>query len=75
MGEQSRSDRLAALMIALLLIATAWGNAVALLLLALLGLVGGAIFLRKSIGPSEALVATASFALAIVIALLLLLER
>jgi len=74
MNNQSLSDKLAALAIAVLLILTAWGNALAMLVVAVLGLVVGLVFFRKSIVRGGALAATVGFVLAIVIALVMLLR-
>ncbi|MGA9351205.1 MAG: hypothetical protein WBW48_20700 [Anaerolineae bacterium] len=74
MNDQSLSDRFAALAVAVLLILTAWGNAVAMLVVAVLGLVVGLLLFRKSITRGGALAATVGFVLAIVIALVMLLR-
>jgi hypothetical protein len=74
MNNQSLSDKLAALVVAVLLILTAWGNAVALLVVAVLGLAVGVLLFRKSIARGGALAATVGFVLAIVIALIMLLR-
>ena len=74
MNNQSLSDKLAALAVAVLLILTAWGNAFAMLVVALLGLVIGLLFFRRSIGRGGVLAATVGFILAIVIALIWLLK-
>ena len=72
MNNQSLKDKLAALAVAVLLVLTAWGNAVAMLVVAALGLVVGLIFFRKSITQGGALAATLGFVLAIIIALVIL---
>jgi hypothetical protein len=46
MNSQSQSDKIAAAAVALLLILTAWGNAVVMLIFAVLGLVVCVILLR-----------------------------
>jgi len=74
MNDQSLSDKFAALAVAVLLILTAWGNAVAMLVVAVLGLVVGLLLFRKSITRGGALAATVGFVLAIVIALVMLLR-
>ena len=74
MNDQSLNDKLAALAVAMLLVLTAWGNAVAMLVVAALGLVVGLLFFRKSITQGGALAATVGFVLAIVIALVMLLR-
>ncbi|MCJ7667742.1 MAG: hypothetical protein MUP04_05595 [Anaerolineae bacterium] len=72
MNNQTLSDKFAAIAIAVLLILTAWGNALAMLIVSLLGLVVGFLFFRKSIARGGALAATVGFVLAIIIALVLL---
>jgi len=74
MNNQSQSDKFAAIAIAVLLILTAWGNALAMLVVSLLGLVVGFLFFRKSIARGGALAATVGFVLAIIIALVFLLR-
>ena len=65
--------RLAALAVAVLLILAAWGNAVAMLVVGVLGLAVGFLLFRKGITQGGALAATVGFVLAIVIALVMLL--
>lgn len=74
MNNQSLSDRFAALAVAVLLILTAWGNAEAMLAVAVLGLVVGLLLFRKSITRGAVLAATVGCAVAIVIALVMLLR-
>jgi hypothetical protein len=74
MNNQSLSDKLAALAVAVLLILTAWGNAEVMLAVAVLGLAVGALFFRKSIARGGALATSVGFVLAIVIALIMLLR-
>jgi hypothetical protein len=74
MNNQSLSDKLAALAVAVLLILTAWGNAVVMLAVGALGLAVSALFFRKSIARGGALAASVGFVLAIVIALIMLLR-
>lgn len=74
MNNQSLSDRFAALAVAVLLILTAWGNAVAMLVVAVLGLVVGLLLFRKGITRGGVLAATVGCALAIVIAPVMLLR-
>lgn len=74
MDNQSLSDKLAAVSVALLLILTACGNAVVMLVVAALGLVVSVIFFRKSITRGGALSATLGFVLATAIALIMLLQ-
>jgi hypothetical protein len=72
MNNQTLSDKFAVIAIAVLLILTAWGNALAMLVVSVLGLVVGLLFFRKSIARGGALAATVGFVLAIIIALVLL---
>lgn len=74
MDNQSLNDKLAAVAVSLLLILAAWGNAVVMLIVAVLGLVVSVLFFWKSIGRGGVLSATLGFALAIAIALIMLLR-
>ena len=74
MNNEARSDQFAAIAVALLLILTAWGNALAMLVVSAFGLVVGMLFFRKSMARGGALVATVGFLIAIVIALIMLLR-
>jgi hypothetical protein len=74
MNNQSPSEELAALAVAVLLVLTAWGNAVVMLVVAALGLAVSALFYRKSLARGGVLAATVGFVLAIVIARLMLLR-
>jgi hypothetical protein len=74
MNNQEPSDRLAALVVAVLLILAAWGNALVMLVVAALGLAGCVLFYRKSISRGGVLAATVGLVLAIVIALTMLLQ-
>ena len=74
MNNQSLSDKLSALAVAVLLILTAWGNAVAMLVVAVLGLILISLFFRKSVARGGALAATVGFASAVAIALIMLLR-
>jgi hypothetical protein len=74
MENQSLDDKLAAVAVSLLLILAAWGNAVVMLVFAMLGLVASALFFRKSMARGGALSATLGFALAIAISLVMLLR-
>jgi hypothetical protein len=69
MNDQSLSDKITALAVAGFLILTAWGNAIAMFVFALLGLILGLLFFRRSIGRGGVLAAIVGFTLAIVIAL------
>jgi hypothetical protein len=72
MDNQSLSEKLAAVAVALLLILTAWGNAVVMLVVAAIGLVVSVILFRKRIARGGALSAALGFVLAIAIALIML---
>jgi hypothetical protein len=72
MDNQSRSDKLAAVAVALLLILTAWGNAVAMLVVAVLGLVASVLFYQKRISHHAVLSAMLGFVLAIATSLIML---
>jgi hypothetical protein len=74
MDKESLSDRFAALAVAMLLILTAWGNAMAMLVVAVLGLAVGVLLFRKSITRGGLLAATVGFVLAIIIAVMMLLR-
>ena len=74
MNNQSLNDTLAAVAVGVLLILTAWGNAVVMLVVSVLGLALGLLLLGKNITRGGALAATVGFALAIVIALVMLLR-
>lgn len=74
MNDRSQSDRVAAPVVAVLLILTAWGNAVAMLAVSVLGLALGVLFFRKSLTKGPALAATLGFLLVIAIALIMLLR-
>lgn len=74
MDNQSLSDRLAAVAVALLLILTAWGNAAVMLITAVLGLLLGVVLFRKRLARGGALSATLGCMFAIAIALVLLLQ-
>jgi len=73
MDNQSLSDKLAAVAVAVLLILTAWGNAVVMLVVAALGLAVMVFFLRKNVARGGTLAATVGFVLAIGLALIPLL--
>lgn len=70
----SIADRLVAVTIVVLLLLTALGDATALLLMGVLGLLIGALLLPKHMSHGEALAAAVSFAVAIVIALIMLIR-
>ncbi len=66
------SDQFAALMVVLLLLLTALGNALLLFIFALAGLLAGMYYYRGSMGRGGALTATAAFTAALIIALFML---
>ncbi|MGD2147079.1 MAG: hypothetical protein PVH41_10325 [Anaerolineae bacterium] len=74
MNNQQTSDKLAALVVAVLLILAAWGNAIVMLVVAALGLAVCVLYYRKSISRGGVLAATVGLVLAIVIALIMLLK-
>ena len=73
MNDESLSDKMAAVAVALLLILTAWGNATIMLIVSVLGLVLSAILLRKRITQGGALPAALGCVVAIAVALVMLL--
>lgn len=73
MDNQSQSDKIAAVAVALLLILTAWGNAVIMLIVAVLGLVASVIYFRRRTTRGGALSAILGFVVAVAIALIMLL--
>lgn len=75
MDEQTLSERLAALVVAVLLILTALGNAILMSIVGALGLVAGLLFFRKQMAKGGALAAIVGCALALVIGLVMLLAR
>jgi len=74
MDNQSLSDKLAAIAVALLLILTAWGNAVIMLIVAALGLAVSVILFCKQITRGGVLSATSGLVLGIAVALIMLLR-
>ena len=74
MENQSLDDKLAAVAVSLLLILAAWGNAVVMLVVAVLGLFVSVLFFRKRMARGGALSATLGFALAIAISSIMLLR-
>jgi hypothetical protein len=72
MDNQSISDKLSAIVVAVLLILAAWGNATVMLIVSILGLVAMLLFFRKNITRGGALTAAVGLALAIGIALVIL---
>jgi len=66
MNKQSTSDKLSAVIVAVLIILTAWGNATVMLIVAILGLLVGLLFIfRESKTRGGALAATVELAIAI----------
>lgn len=74
MKNQSLSDKFAALSVVVLLLLTAWGNAMAMLVFAVFGLVVGLLIFWKGIARGGAVAATVGFLLTMVIALVMLLR-
>lgn len=74
MNNQSVSDKLAALAAVVLLILTAWGNAVVMLVVAALGLAATVFLMRRNVAWGGALAATVGSVLAIGLALTVLLR-
>ena len=72
MDHQSISDKISAIVVAVLLILAAWGNATVMLIVSILGLVAMLLFFRKNITRGGALAAAVGLALAIGIALVIL---
>jgi hypothetical protein len=72
MNDQSISDKFAAIVVASLLIITAWGNAMVMLIVSALGLVVFALISGKNISRGGALAATIGFVIAIAISLVML---
>ena len=73
-SDQTLSDKLAAIAVALLLILTAWGNAAIMLTVSALGLVVSAILLRRRITQGGALSAALGCVVAVAVALVMLLR-
>jgi hypothetical protein len=74
MDDQTLSDKLAAMAVALLLILTAWGNGAIMLIVAVLGLVVSVILFRKRITQGGALSAALGCIVAVAVALIMLLR-
>ena len=74
MDRQSQSDKIAAAAVALLLILTAWGNAVPMLVVASLGLAVTTVLMRRSVARDGALAVTVGLGLAVGLASVLLLR-
>lgn len=73
MNKQSQNDVFGVVAIAILLILTAWGNAIAMLVVAVLGLVIGLLFFRERITQGGILAAIVGFVVSIIIAVVMLL--
>ena len=69
MSDQSLSDKFAAIVVALLLILTAWGNAAVMFIVSILGLVIFVAFFRKITLRGGVLAVAMGFVLSIGIAL------
>lgn len=74
MKKQRLSGWGAAAAVALVLLLTAWGNAYAMLLVGIAGLVVGLVFFRKSLARGGALAALVGCLLAIALAIVTLLR-
>jgi hypothetical protein len=72
MDDQSKSDLLTAISIALMVIFIAWGNALAMLIISILGLGAMLVFFRKLYSGIGALPATFGFALSVGISLVMM---
>ncbi len=72
MNKQSQNDVFGVVAIAILLILTAWGNAIAMLVVAVLGLVIGLLFFRERITQGGILAAIVGFVVSIIIAVVML---
>ncbi len=66
------SDQLSALLVVILLLLTALGNAVVLFLFSLAGILLGLVYYRNSLGKGAMLAAAAGFCTGLVIALVML---
>ena len=73
MKYQSLSDEYEAVVVAILLILTAWGNAMAMLIVGAIGLVVFVLISRKNMPRGGAMAAIAGFILSMVIALAMML--
>jgi hypothetical protein len=73
MNRESLNDRFAASVVAVLLVLTAWGNALAMLVAAGIGLVVGVLLFRRSITRGGALAAIVGLVVAIAIGLVMIL--
>jgi len=74
MNNHSLSDKLAVLAVVVLLLLTAWGNAVAMLVVVSLGLAVTTVLMQTSVARGGALAATVGFGLAIGLASIVLLR-
>lgn len=72
MDKQRLSDWAAAAVVALVLLLTAWGNAYAMLLVGIVGLVVGLVFFRNTLARGGALAALVGCLLAIGLAVVML---
>jgi hypothetical protein len=72
MDKKEFCDRLAAGVVSILLILAAWGNATALLVFSILGILLGVIFFRKQLAQGGLLAAMVGFVISIVIAFTIL---
>jgi len=72
MNDRQLSDRVAALLVAVLILLTAFGSGWVLLIASVLALAVGVLFFRKSLRQGGALAATVGFLVALVIAVVIL---
>jgi hypothetical protein len=73
MTNQSLSEKFSLIVVIVLLLLTAWGNALVLFAFSVLALIAGFLIFRKNLTRGAALAATAGSIIAIVIALIILL--
>jgi hypothetical protein len=74
MNDRQLSDRVAALLVAVLILLTAFGSGWVLLIASVLALAVGVLFFRKSLRKGGALVAIVGFLMALVIAVVFLVQ-
>jgi hypothetical protein len=74
MNDRQLSDRVAALLVAVLILLTAFGSGWVLLIASVLALAVGVLLFRKSLRKGGALAATVGFLMALVIAVVILVQ-
>jgi len=74
MNDRPLSDRVAALLVAVLILLGAFGSGWALLITSVLALAVGVLLFRKSLRKGGALVVTVGFLMALVIAVVILVQ-